>query len=83
MILCHKCSGLLAYADNEDTTGLLDCSCISGYVRGFEPMLNRRAAIAAQLAAQKEWQLLYMRQNRSLTEINQVLEQIHRLEKLS
>jgi hypothetical protein len=48
MILCHKCSGVLAYADKMEIEGLLDCSCMSGYVRGFEPTVNRAQAIEAQ-----------------------------------
>lgn len=47
MILCHKCSGVLA-GDTKETEGLSGCGCISGWVRGFEPSLNREQAIAEQ-----------------------------------
>ena len=40
IILCHKCSGVLTNSDDVDVTGLADCRCISGYVRGFDPVIN-------------------------------------------
>jgi len=52
MILCHKCSGVLA-GDTKETEGLSGCGCISGWVRGFEPSLNREQAIAAQKREQE------------------------------
>ena len=69
MILCHKCSGLLAYDEKDDTTVLLHCGCISGYVRGFEPVMDRKAALQAQIAAQTATIALYQRQQRSMAMI--------------
>ena len=51
-MLCHKCSGVLA-GDTKETEGLSGCGCISGWVRGFEPSLNREQAIAAQKREQE------------------------------
>lgn len=82
MILCHKCGGLLATEDVEDTTGLLDCQCISGYVRGFEPALNRTEAIAAQIKAQEGWLALYERQGRSQAECDKVIIKVLQLMEL-
>jgi hypothetical protein len=65
MILCHKCSGLLANSESEDVAGLRDCRCISGYVRGFEPVLNRAQAIDVQIDRTIERIELYERQGRN------------------
>lgn len=64
MILCHKDAGLLAARADEDTTGLLGCECISGWVRGFEPDLTRAEAIRKQIAHAEESIRLYMQQGR-------------------
>lgn len=82
MILCHKCGGILAATKNEDCKGLHGCSCISGYVRGYEPELTREQAIESQIKYAEENVLLYMRQNRPLTEINQALRERERLRAL-
>jgi len=63
MILCHKCSGVLA-GDTTETAGLLDCGCISGWVRGWETPVTREQAITIQIAAEQERRRLYMDQNR-------------------
>lgn len=55
MILCHKCSGILANS-GKDSSGLFGCACISGYVRGFEKVLNREQAINAQIRASR-WRI--------------------------
>jgi DNA-directed RNA polymerase subunit M/transcription elongation factor TFIIS len=47
MILCHKCSGVLA-GNKTEIAGLSGCGCISGWIRGFEPSVSREEAIAAQ-----------------------------------
>jgi len=72
MYLCHKCAGVLLSEEQENTEDLLGCSCISGYYRGFEPKLNRKEAIAKQIARQIEWIELYTRQNRTNEEIEYV-----------
>ena len=82
MKLCHKCAGLLANDETENISGLLECECISGYVRGFEPELTRPEAIKAQIEQQEEWKLLYMRQNRSYSEITRIQARIDLLSKL-
>lgn len=64
MILCHKCSGVLT-ADDDEARGLRGCGCISGWVRGFEPVLTRAEAIAAQLAQCERNIALYTRQGRA------------------
>ena len=64
MILCHKCSGVLSHGDNEDVSSLYPCGCISSYVRGFEPIVNRDEAIVAQVKACKERISLYIEQER-------------------
>lgn len=81
MILCHKCKGVLAVGEENDK-GLLGCSCISGYVRGFEPYLTREQAIAEQIQAQRQWIDLYTRQGRTETEIQRVREKLAALEVL-
>jgi hypothetical protein len=83
MILCHKCSGILASADNENTTGLLGCGCISGYVRGFEPYVTRQTALAAQINQQQQRILLYQRQSREQCWIDLCQETINRLNSLT
>ena len=65
MILCHKCTGLLAYGESENIAGLRGCSCISGWVRGFEPYLNREQAIDAQINRTQERIAMYAQQGRS------------------
>jgi hypothetical protein len=81
MILCHKCSGVLAN-EGADASGLMGCGCISGYVRGFETPLTRGQAIAQQIKRQDEWIALYQRQGRSATEIGYVQELKAQLELL-
>lgn len=66
MIICHKCSGLLAYDKKDDTTGLLHCRCISGYVRGFEPVRDRKAVLQAQIDARTAVIRLWERQQRPM-----------------
>ena len=65
MFLCHKCSGLLVNRESENVTGLLGCSCISGYYRGFEADLTREQAIDEQVKAAQSRIELYKRQGRS------------------
>lgn len=79
MILCHKCSGVLAYEKTEFTTGLLGCQCISGYVRGFEPKVFRSEAIQRQIKRQYDWIELYTQQGRSTAEIQVIWDRIERL----
>ena len=55
MILCHKCSGVLASTKEENINDLLGCQCISGYVRGFEEEVNREEAITTQIERQDSW----------------------------
>lgn len=69
MILCHKCSGLLAYDKKADTTGLLHCGCISSYVRGLVSVMDRKAVLQAQIDAQTAVIALYQRQQRSMAMI--------------
>ena len=84
MILCHKCSGVLSYSTRtEDVTGLYTCRCISGWVRGFEPILTRNAAIAAQVRMCKLNIALYARQGREPEWIEEEQKHIDRLMKLS
>ena len=63
IILCHKCSGVLA-GNDEAQRGLYGCGCISGYVRGFEPLLSREEAIEKQIQAQLGWIELFKSQKR-------------------
>jgi len=79
MILCHKCSGLLAWNKEEDTTGLLSCQCISGWVRGNEPVLNRQQVITCQFYRCFEWIELYTRQGREQYWIDNQLERAEKL----
>lgn len=65
MILCHKCSGVLANADSENTKGLRGCGCISGWVRGFEPEVDRDTAVRRQIMQCFERADLYTRQDRA------------------
>ena len=81
MILCHKCSGLLAASTNESIEGLLGCQCISGYVRGFESEHTRKQAIACQIEQQWRWINLYERQGRNQS-VDSLLAKIIRLEEL-
>ncbi len=73
MILCHKCSGLLTARETEDTSGLKQCCCISGWVRGFEPILDRAQAIEQQAKAAEQRRAHYIRQGRSQAEIDRLL----------
>ena len=82
MILCHKCSGVLASDAAEDISGLLGCSCISGYVRGFESELSRKDALVKQIKAQNIWLALYQQQGRAQRELDSVKNTINRLESL-
>lgn len=79
MILCHKCAGLLAYNDNENIQGLRSCECISGYVRGFEPFLNREEAIWKQACTQEMRANLYRTQQRQPQQIEARLAERDRL----
>ena len=63
MILCHKCSGVLACAKDEDGK-LNSCRCISGYVRGFEPNLTLDEAATQQAMREIEWLALWVSQGR-------------------
>ena len=65
MILCHKDSGLLANDPDENIQGILGCGCISGWVRGFEPNLNREQAIRQQIEQCFNWIHLYTQQDRT------------------
>lgn len=69
MYLCHKCGGILLHDKTEDVSGLLDCQCMSGYYRGFEPCLTRTQAIAKQIEHQDSWIALYAQQGRTDSEI--------------
>ena len=82
MILCHKCSGVLAN-EGADTSGLMGCGCISGYVRGFEVPVDRAQAIAQQIKRQDELIALYQRQGRSAREIGYVMDDRSRLRLLN
>ena len=64
MILCHKCAGVLGYVERADIEGLRDCSCISGWVRGFEQSRTRAQAIDVQIDRTIERVELYERQGR-------------------
>jgi hypothetical protein len=68
MILCHKCAGLLAHEVGADISGLYDCWCISGYVRGFEPNLPREAAITEQIDRLRDNLRLFGAQGRDPSE---------------
>lgn len=65
-ILCHKCQGKLT---GPMDSGLKNCRCISGWVRGFEEPLTLVQAQAAQHAANERDRSLYIRQGRSAAEI--------------
>lgn len=65
MYICHKCAGVLKYdAKTESTVDLSGCTCISGYYRGFEPLLTREDVIKAQIEQAYERIVLYTRQKR-------------------
>ena len=83
MILCHKCSGLLASGDDEDVSGLLGCQYMSGYVRGFEVPVDRSQAILKQIAQQEQWIALYRRQEREPQWIERIEEKIAKLKELA
>lgn len=82
MFLCHKCSGLLVHHKSDDVSGLLSCSCISGYYRGFEPSLTRAQAIDAQINCTTARLELYRRQGRSAQYIDLELAKLEQLEEL-
>ena len=82
MILCHKCSGILA-SRGEDGTGLYGCGCMSGWVRGFEPDLSRRDAIAAQENATRQRVALFAEQRRTDAEIAPYRERLEKLGQLA
>lgn len=82
MILCHKCCGILAKGDNEDTSGLYRCGCMSGYVRGFEPNLNRSQAVGCQYVATEQRIKLYEEQGRPESDIAPSRERLAALGKL-
>lgn len=79
MILCHKCAGVLAYEKIEDTTGLRSCECMSGYVRGFEPIVDRATSIVKQAEQQERWAQLYERQGRDVSQIHERRNERNRL----
>jgi hypothetical protein len=66
MRLCHKCSGVLASGDGEDMSGLSECGCISGWLRGIEPDLTREEAIAAQIRTERRNLALWIEQGRRI-----------------
>jgi hypothetical protein len=82
MVLCHNCSGLLAYSNQDDTAGLRGCSCISGYVRGFEPDLTREQAIDAQIEEAAARIESYKRQGRSSQHIDPEMKTLEELKAL-
>lgn len=63
MILCHKCSGVLA-GEAQEIKGLNGCGCISSYYHGFEPAVTRKEAITIQIAAIQQRRRLYLDQKR-------------------
>lgn len=70
MLLCHKCAGLLGHRTGEDITGLLNCRCMSGYVRGFEDDVTRAEAIVEQYDMQESWKDLFITQGRHKSELD-------------
>lgn len=72
MILCHKDSGVLV-RNGEPMAGLYYCQCISGWVRGFEPIVTREEALKIQAEAVKARIALYRAQGRSEAEISRIL----------
>ena len=82
MILCHKCSGVLNPSLDGDGNGLYGCGCISGWIRGFEPILTREQAIAAQVNACDERIALYIRQGREAWNVEQETSRRDKLAKL-
>jgi len=82
MILCHKCAGVLTHAPDENMTALHGCRCISGWVRGFEPTLTRREAIAMQAHQALERALLFDWQGRNQAEVARELDVAIALERL-
>lgn len=83
MILCHKDGGVLHSDSDAESEGLYGCGCISGWVRGFEPHLDRAAAIAAQIDATRDWIKLYVGQKRDDWEVQPLRERLTKLELLS
>jgi len=79
MILCHKCAGVLGYVERADIEGLRDCSCMSGWVRGFEPVLNCAQAIDVQIDRTIERIELYERQGRNEQYLNPEWKWLERL----
>ena len=82
MILCHKCSGVLA-SRGENTDGLFGCGCISGYVRGFEPNLSRQEAVVSQIKATNQRISLFVSQGRGDDYIAPLRSRIAKLESLA
>lgn len=64
VILCHKCSGVLAHTPEDKEHGLNHCQCISGWVRGFEPHLTVEQAAQSQVKRELERKELYASQGR-------------------
>lgn len=64
VLLCHKCSGVLANTDKDTNHGLNGCKCISGYVRGFQRAMSIEEAASAQVQREIEWIALYVSQGR-------------------
>ena len=83
MRLCHKCSGVLASGDGEDMSGLSECGCISGWLRGIEPDLTREEAIAAQIRTERRNLALWIEQGRGQDWIKRSEDEIKRLEALA
>ena len=81
IILCHKCAGVLVCEPGQDKD-LLGCQCISGWVRGFESVLDRAEAIAAQIKANEQRLATYIRQGRSASWLDRVQVVINRLVEL-
>lgn len=69
LILCHKCSGVLAHTEDDKDHGLNGCQCMSGYVRGFEPSVSRELAATVQAKRELEWMALYVSQGRTVLQI--------------
>ena len=79
IILCHKCAGVLACEPGQDRD-LLGCQCLSCWVRrGFEPVLDRAEAIAAQIKANEQRLHSYILQNRSQDGLDRVQADIDKL----
>lgn len=75
VILCHKDSGVLV-AGEESMSGLFYCGCISGWVRGFEPIVTREEAIEIQRKELESRLAHYRWQGRSETEIARLMPKV-------